>query len=99
MVKITSTHAGANFTYGNNNPVCEATGEFQTENGKLTTVSVEGQISKDEKVYNFRASRDASGNVNIPNAPAEVLAEVAQEVTIVLAEVAKLATEPSNEQE
>ena len=61
-----------------------------------STININGQITKDETVYNFWANRDAAGNVNVSGVPASLIAEVAEDVAEIIAEVEAIAI-PTNE--
>lgn len=84
-----------NFDYANNAETCAATGDYRVENNVLQDVSINGQYTKDEKTYNFSASRSADGNVNIAGVPPTVLADVAEAVAELVTET-EAEVEPVN---
>lgn len=85
MIKINNTFSGASFAY--TGEICTANGEYRIENGKLVSVNVNGQYTKNDSTYNFWANRDAAGNVNVSGVPAGVIADVAAEVAEIISEV------------
>lgn len=89
MITTKNNFSGANFDYASQNP-CTATGEYRCEEGAIVNININGQLTKDEKTYNFYANRDASGNVNISGVPASVIADVAAEVATIVAEVEEI---------
>lgn len=84
-----------NFDYINDAQTCAATGDYRVENNVLQDVSINGQYTKDEKTYNFSASRSADGNVNIAGVPPTVLADVAEAVAELVTEI-EAEVEPVN---
>jgi len=86
MIRINNNFSGANFSYDNESN-CTATGEWRVENGQLVSVNINGQYTKDEKVYNFWANQDNTGNVNISGVPSSIISDVADEVALILADV------------
>lgn len=90
MIETSNNYAGANFSYDNEKDTCLATGDYKTMNGQLTVVNVNGQYKKGDGIYNFNATRDAEGNINITGVPASVLSPVASEVTKIMAAVEDL---------
>ena len=95
MITTKNTFSGAGFDYTSENN-CAANGEYRVENGVLINININGQITKDETVYNFWANRDAAGNVNVSGVPASLIAEVAEDVAEIIAEVEAIAI-PTNE--
>lgn len=87
MIKKKNTFAGASFDYTSSNENCVASGEYRTENGLMASVNINGRLTKDEKTYNFQASRDVNGNVNITGVSYVVIADVAAEVATIIDEV------------
>lgn len=82
---------GASFDYENGG--CRASGEFRFVESVLNTVNINGNYEKSGKSYNFWASRDASGNLNLNGVPAAVIVEVATEVAAIVAKIEALNAE------
>ena len=89
MIMITKKNefSGASFDYANKKNTCTANGEYRYEGGKLSSVNINGQFTKEEVAHNFWANCDAAGNVNISGVPASVIAEVAAEVATIISEI------------
>lgn len=87
MIETNNNYTGANFSYNNEKDACIANGDFRTQNGKLSVVNVNGQYKKGDGIFNFNATRDAEGNINITGVPTSVLAQVATEVAKIMTEV------------
>ena len=87
MITTNNNFSGASFSYHNESNTCQASGEYRCEDNKLVSVNINGQYNADDKVYNFWASLDASGNVNISGVPAIILAGVAEEVAEIISEI------------
>ena len=79
---------GASFDYENGG--CRANGEFRFAESVLQSVNINGNYEKSGKSYNFWASRDASGNLNLNGVPAAVIVEVAAEVAAIVAKIEEL---------
>lgn len=82
---------GASFDYENGG--CKASGEFRFAETILNSVNINGNYTKSGSQYNFWASRDAMGNLNLNGVPKEVIVEVATEVKAIVAEIEALNTE------
>ena len=91
MITTKNSFSGAGFDYASENN-CTANGEYRVENGVLVNININGQITKNGNAYNFWASRDAQGNVNISGVPAELISDVATEVVEIISEVEAIAT-------
>lgn len=87
MITKNNTFSGTSYSYENEGVTCTASGEYRTENGNLTNININGRLTKDGTTYNFWATRDDHGNVNISGVPAAVIADVAEEVAEIVAEV------------
>lgn len=79
---------GASFDYENG--ACKASGEFRYVESNLNSVNINGNYTKDGKQYNFWASRDMNGNLNLNGVPAAVIVEVATEVAAIVAKIEAL---------
>lgn len=86
MITTKNAFSGANFDYNSENN-CTASGEFRYEGENLVSISINGNLAKDDVVYPFWANRDASGNVNISGVPTSVIQDVAAEVATIIAEI------------
>lgn len=86
MITTKNVFSGANFDYASENN-CIASGEYRHEDGKLISVSINGQLTKNETAYPFWANLDASGNINISGVPAAVLSDVEAEVAEIVSEI------------
>lgn len=82
---------GASFDYENG--ACRASGEFRFVESALNSVQINGNYTKSGTQYNFFASRDASGNLNLNGVPAAVIVEVATEVAAIVAKIEALNAE------
>ena len=100
MIKKKNTFAGASFDYTSENGNCVASGEYRIENGQMVSININGQLTKEEKAYNFWASRDINGNVNISGVSFVVIADVAAEVAAIIAAIEEIVnpSEPANEE-
>lgn len=87
MITTKNNFSGADFDYRNNAETCFSTGEFRYDGEKLSSVNINGQLTKDEVTYNFWANMDSVGNVNISGVPAIVIADVAAEVAEIISEI------------
>ena len=87
MITIKNNYSGAGFDYTNEAGNCTASGDYRKENGKIVSININGQYTKDEKTCSFWANSDSAGNVNISGVPAAFLADVATEVAEIVAEV------------
>lgn len=87
MITKKNVFSGASFDYENAKKTCTASGEYRHENGKLSRVDINGQLTQDKTSYGFWANCDAAGNVNISGVPANVIAEVAAEVATIISEI------------
>lgn len=99
MITKKNTFSGAAFDYENKAKTCAACGDYRVENDQLQAVSINGQYTKDAKTYNFSASRDAEGNVNIAGVQAAILPDVATEVSACIAEVESIAVPAAENQD
>ena len=79
---------GASFDYENGG--CKASGEFRFVDSVLNSVNINGNYTKSGTQYNFWASRDMNGNLNLNGVPAAVIVEVATEVAAIIAEIEAL---------
>lgn len=82
---------GASFDYENG--ACKASGEFRYVESNLNSVNINGNYTKSGSQYNFWASRDMNGNLNLNGVPKEVLKEVAIEIVAILDEIEALNAE------
>lgn len=85
MFKTRNNFNGASFDYENG--ACRASGEFRFAESVLNSVNINGNYTKSGKQYNFWASRDMNGNLNLNGVPAAVIVEVATEVAAIIAEI------------
>ena len=90
MITINNNFSGASYSYTNENGNCTASGEYRKENDVMVNISINGQIVKDEKTYNFWANRDAAGNINVSGVPSGVLPDVANEVAAIVDEISNV---------
>lgn len=87
MITKKNVFSGASFDYENAKKTCTASGEYRHEDGKLSSVNINGQLTQDKTSYGFWASCDAAGNVNISGVPAVAIAAVAAEVATIISEI------------
>lgn len=100
MIKKKNTFGGASFDYTSENGNCVASGEYRIENGQIVSISINGQLTKEEKAYRFSAGIDINGNVNISGVSFVVIADVAAEVAAIIAAIEENVnpSEPANEE-
>jgi hypothetical protein len=79
---------GASFDYENG--ACKASGEFRYVESNLNSVNINGNYTKSGSQYNFWASRDMNGNLNLNGVPAAVIVDVATEVAAIVAKIEAL---------
>ena len=79
---------GASFDYENG--ACKASGEYRFVDSILNSVNINGNYTKEGHQYNFWASRDMNGNLNLNGVPKEIIVEVATEVKAIIAEIEAL---------
>lgn len=85
MIEIVNPYSGASFNHTSEN--CNAAGSYRVENGAIKDIAISGSVTKGGETYNFAASRDDQGNVNIAGVAPAALAEVGAAVAVIVAEV------------